>query len=83
MKEPEQGKGFIVPLILSIDDLNISALEKMGVLDVKILPARLSFRFSFLSSTFEFDDCPTIYSEEVEAIIDRSKKTDFITWDET
>lgn len=57
--------------ILNIVDLKVTALEKMGVLDLKNGLPRFSLRISFMSSTFDYDSCPTIHSEEIEVVLDK------------
>jgi hypothetical protein len=51
---------------VSIGELNLNELLKMGIFDPKLPPSRLSIRLAFISNTFDFDNNPTIYSEEID-----------------
>ena len=42
----------------------------MGILDPKLPPTRLAIRLAFISHTFDSDNNPTIYSEEIDFQVD-------------
>lgn len=60
---------------VSIGELNISALTRIGIFDPKLPPTRISVRLAFVSSTFDYENCPSFYSEELDVFVDNSKST--------
>jgi hypothetical protein len=56
--------------LINIFGLEIGALERMGVFDAKFPPTRLSFRLAFFSNSFDFENCASFFSEELEFSID-------------
>jgi len=73
-EKPEQGKGVLRFEIIDIHDINLLALERMGKLDPKVPASRMSFRLAFYSPSFDFENSPTIFSEEIEMLVDNQKK---------
>ena len=55
-------------------DLNIVALERIGIFDPKLPPTKLSFRLSFMSNCFDYDTTPSMFSEDLEFKVDQTKK---------
>jgi hypothetical protein len=55
---------------VSIGELNLNELSKMGIFDPKLPPTRLAIRLAFISHTFDSDNNPTIYSEEIDFQVD-------------